>query len=224
MEIKPIGKIKCGFTDKFGIPRQSGRVSSIIGKIVLEKEYSHPDCFRGLDEFSHLWIVFGFDKCDGKWSNTVRPPRLGGNERRGVFATRSPYRPNNLGLSVVKIEKITLGENTEITVSGIDLLDGTPVFDIKPYLPTADLIVGAKGGFASEKNDYRLEVKIDCKIDEIDKTTIDAICGCIADDPRPAYHDDERIYKMDYDGYKISFAVKDSAATIISIEKTNPNT
>ena len=224
MEIKPIGKIKCGFSDKFGIPRQSGRVSALTGKIVLDKEYSHPDCFRGLDEFSHLWIVFGFDKCDGKWSNTVRPPRLGGNERRGVFATRSPFRPNNLGLSVVKIEKIALGENAEITVSGIDLLDGTPVFDIKPYLPTADLVPSAKGGFASEKNDYRLAVKIDCDYAEIDKTTMDAICGCISDDPRPAYHDDERIYKMDYDGYKISFTVSSNTASIISIEKTNPNT
>ncbi|MBR2989276.1 MAG: tRNA (N6-threonylcarbamoyladenosine(37)-N6)-methyltransferase TrmO [Clostridia bacterium] len=219
MEIKPIGKIRSGFTDKFGIPRQSGRVSQVVGEIVLEREFSSPDCLRGIDEFSHLWIIFCFDRCDGKWSNTVRPPRLGGNERRGVFATRSPFRPNNLGLTVAKIEGVSFGENTTIKVSGIDLLDGTPVFDIKPYLPTADIVSCATGGFASENNSHKLGVEIACQTDEIDQTTLDAILGCIADDPRPAYHDDQRIYKMDYNGYKIEFSVLDNTATVISIKK-----
>lgn len=219
MEIKPIGKIRCGFTDKFGIPRQSGRVAQLVGEIVLEREFSSPDFLRGIDEFSHLWIIFAFDRCEGKWSSTVRPPRLGGNERRGVFATRSPFRPNNLGLTVAKIENITFGENTIISVSGIDLLDGTPVFDIKPYLPTADIVNDATGGFAKQVNDYRLAVEIACPTTGVDEKILSAIVGCIADDPRPAYHDDERIYKMDYSGYKIEFSVLNTTATILSIKK-----
>lgn len=223
MEIKPIAEIKCGFTDKFGLPRQSGRVSALSGKIVFKKEFSHPDCFRGLDEFSHIWIVFGFDRCDGKWSNTVRPPRLGGNERKGVFATRSPFRPNNLGLSVVQLDDIEYGENTTLTVSGLDLVDGTPVFDIKPYLPTADCISNAMGSFASTQNSHHLEVVFTCDTSILPRATLDVVLGCIADDPRPAYHDDERVYKMDFDGYKITFLVNGNTATILSIERTNPD-
>ena len=149
MEMKMIGRIHTDFATKFGVPRQSGLVPELMGKIVLEPEYRNPDAFRGLEEFSHLWLVWEFSEAvRSEWSPTVRPPRLGGNRRVGVFATRSPFRPNPIGLSCVKLEQIDLQDSRKpvIWVSGVDMMDGTPIYDIKPYLPYADSHPGAKGG------------------------------------------------------------------------------
>ena len=167
MNIKPIAHIKTDFSQKFGIPRQSGIVGELFGEIIFEKDFRDPEALRGIEEFSHLWLIFDFSKNHtGKFNPTVRPPRLGGNKRVGVFATRSPFRPNNLGLSCVKLEKINKTENSGITliVSGIDLLDGTPIYDIKPYIPYCDLKPDAIGSFAEEVKNYSLKVKYDEKI------------------------------------------------------------
>jgi tRNA-Thr(GGU) m(6)t(6)A37 methyltransferase TsaA len=161
MEIKPVAYIRTDFQDKFGIPRQSGRVPTLLGRIVFEPSYRSPEAIRGIEEFSHLWLIFGFSAAKrGRRALTVRPPRLGGNKRVGVFATRSPYRPNSLGLSLVRLERIeeSEGEGAVLVVSGVDLLDGTPIYDIKPYLPYADAKPDAIGGFGEEMRDYALEV------------------------------------------------------------------
>lgn len=217
--INKIAHIETKFKEKFGIPRQSGRVKTLSGVIVFEKEFKNPDFFRGLENFSHLWIIFGFDKARNKLpAPTVRPPRLGGNTRTGVFATRSPYRPNNLGLTLAKIERIDY-EKCEIFVSGIDILNNSPVYDIKPYIPYADYAPHAKGGFADEFSDYKLTVEYDEKIfSGICKADKETIIACIADDPRPAYKKDgDEVYKMKYGNLDVSFFVKDGIAKITEI-------
>ena len=209
-ELKPIAKIYTDFDDKFGVPRQSGRVSSLEGKIVIAPEYSDPNAFRGLENFNYIWLIFDFSLAHrDKFSPTVRPPRLGGNKRVGVFATRSPFRPNNLGLSSVKLEKIEkTSEGICLFVSGADLVNGTPIFDIKPYIPYADIHDDATEGFTETTKYHSLEVDFPQNLLNIipenkRKTLID----CLADDPRPSYHDD---------GKKFTASISIFALTIIN--------
>lgn len=228
MILKVIAYARNGHTDKFGIPRQSREESPILTRIVFEPEYNVPEALRGIEGYSHLWLLWGFSKVDS-WSPTVRPPRLGGNTRMGVFASRSPYRPNPLGLSSVRLIGI---ENGDLIVSGADVLDGTPIYDIKPYLSFSDSHPDAKNGFAEETKDYQLEVKWQVEgttsIAEdkryglgLPRDTKDAITYILAQDPRPAYQDDpEREYKMDYGGYTITFSVKKQVVVVKKIEKT----
>ena len=218
--MKIIAHIETDFKEKFGIPRQSGLVDSTKGKIVFESEYRNGDALRGLDGYSHLWIIGQFSKAvRDAWSPTVRPPRLGGNKRMGVFATRSPFRPNNIGLSCVKIERVDF-ENAEIYVSGVDMLDNTPIFDIKPYLPYVDSKADAVGGFSENYIDYALEVRISdellAKLPEEQRITILKI---LEEDPRPSYQNDsERVYGMKYADYNIRFKVSDGILTVLEIE------
>lgn len=222
MEIKPIARIKTGFKEKFGLPRNSGRVE-IAGTIVFEPEFRKAESLKGIEEYNYLWLIFDFNKSHRNcFSPTVRPPRLGGNERKGVFATRSPFRPNNLGLSCVKLVSIEKKADTGVVlnVTGVDLLNDTPIYDIKPYIPFSDCKPDATGGFSDKYKDYKLNVVVSVKTDDlIDKKTLNVIMECISDDPRPAYIDDSRIYGMKYDDYEIKFRVKGDTAEIISIER-----
>lgn len=215
MTLKVIAYARNGHTDKFGIPRQSREESPIVTRIVFEPEYRVPEALRGIEGYSHLWLIWGFSEVDS-WSPTVRPPRLGGNIRMGVFATRSPFRPNPLGLSSVRLLGI---ENGELIVSGADLLDGTPIYDIKPYLSFSDSHPEAKNGFAEEHKGYRLEVIGDR--DSAPESVWREIEYILAQDPRPAYQNDpERVYKMDYAGYTVSFSVNKQTVLVKKIQKT----
>ncbi len=220
--MKIIAHIKSGFPTKFGIPRQSRLVDSIKAQIIFEPEFRNPDALRGLEGFSHLWLIWKFSESAKSESLTVRPPRLGGNKRVGVFATRSPFRPNPIGLSCVKIESIESTEEsgTVINVSGADLMDGTPIYDIKPYLPNADCVPDAIGGFADEVKDYSLKVIIPDEISkELDEDFRDTITQILSNDPRPSYHDDpERVYGFPYCGKEIKFKVSGDLLTVVSIE------
>ena len=222
MEIKPIGYIRTDFKDKFGIPRQSGRVPGLTGRIVFEQEYRNSEALRGIEEFSHLWLIFGFSHAKrSRNSLTVRPPRLGGNTRVGVFASRAPFRPNSLGLSAVKLEGIekTEAEGDALIVSGIDLLDNTPIFDIKPYLPYADCKPDAKGSFGEEFKEYALEVIFpDELLGKLPKEKRIAAMECLKDDPRPSYHDDLRTYSMSFAGYDIHFKVEQDILTVVAVD------
>ena len=220
-----IARMKSDFTTKFGIPRQSGLVQELRSTIVFEPEYRNADTLRGLEDFSHLWIIWQFSEAvRSDWSPTVRPPRLGGNTRMGVFATRSPFRPNEIGLSCVKLIGIeqTKDDGTVIHVAGADLMDGTPILDIKPYIPYADCHSDATGGFTDHAGDFILNV--DCpdhllKIIPEDKQA--ALLGVLSHDPRPSYQkDSERIYGLDFSGYNIRFQVVDHQLTVIEIIKT----
>ncbi len=204
--ISPIAYIESPFDTTFGVPRQSGLAESVVSKIVFTEEYKNPDALRGLTDFSHIWLIWGFSEArDKEWSPTVRPPWLGGNERVGVFATRSPYRPNSLALSCVKILSV---DNNAITVSGADLMNGTPIYDIKPYLPYADCIPQATGGFAP---DGGKTLFVQCGEEHISKIPADLQKGLLeilSKDPRPQYHQDPtRIYGMAYGGYEVKFRV-----------------
>ncbi len=220
--MKIIAKIRTPFREKFGIPRQSG-LADIPGRIIFEKAYRNPDALRGLEGFSHLWLIFSFsESVREEFSPTVRPPRLGGNQRMGVFATRSPFRPNPIGLSCVRLEKI---EDTEegpvLHVRGADLLDGTPIYDIKPYLPLADCHTEATGGFAEALADYALTVSIPEALEEkIDAKDLSVIREILAEDPRPSYQSDpDRIYHMDYASYSISFTVRDGILRVTEVKR-----
>ncbi len=220
--MKTIAKIKSGFPSKFGIPRQSGLVKNLPAQIVFEPEFRNPDAIRGLEGFSHIWLIWKFSESGESNSLTVRPPRLGGNTRLGVFATRSPFRPNPIGLSCVKIESI---EQTEkygmvINILGADLMDGTPIYDIKPYLPHSDCITDAVGGFSDEVKDYSLKVEIPDQIKErFDGQFIETITEILANDPRPSYHHNpERIYGFPYAGYEIKFRVEEDLLTVVEVE------
>ena len=223
--MKIIARIKSEFPEKFGIPRQSGLVSSLKAQIIFEEEYRNLDAVRGLDEFSHLWIIWQFSKAvRDTWSPTVRPPRLGGNKRIGVFATRSPFRPNAIGLSSVKIEKIDLdGENAPVIhVSGADLMDGTPIFDIKPYLAYTDAHPDAVGGFTETVADRRLKVEFDGELENAVPNEIKtALCDLLAEDPRPSYQNDsKRVYGLSFSGYEIGFTVDKKTLKVIKLEKS----
>ena len=222
--MKIIGHIQSDFTTKFGIPRQSGIVKEIKGKIILEKEYRVPEAFRELEGFSHIWLIWQFSEAVREnWRPTVRPPMLGGNTRVGVFATRSPYRPNSIGLSAVKLEKIEYTEDygPVLHVSGADLMNGTPIYDIKPYLPFADSIPDATDGFAGKTIREKLTVDFPEELMKIiPEEKREALVAVLADDPRPTYIDDsERIYGISYGGYEIKFRVKDNILAVIKTEK-----
>lgn len=224
MEI--IATIRSDFPTKFGIPRQSGLVEELRATVVFEPEYRSPDALRGLEDFSHLWLIWQFSEAvRDKWSPTVRPPRLGGNARMGVFATRSPFRPNPIGLSCVRLEGIRrepeLGHVLE--VSGADLMDGTPILDIKPYLPYADCHPEALGGFAPTGG---AELEVDCPpalLERLPEDKARALLGVLSRDPRPSYqHDPDRVYGMDFAGHNIRFSVSGSTLTVLSIEALKP--
>ena len=218
-KIRPIATMRSDFPTKFGIPRQSGLVESLRSAIVFEPEFRNPDALRGLDAFSHLWIIWQFsESITDHWSPTVRPPRLGGNTRIGVFATRSPFRPNSLGLSCVKFIELeeTKDFGTVIHVAGADLMDGTPIFDIKPYIPYADSHPEALGGFTASAGDFILNVNFPKELLQnlpCEKQT--AIMELLSHDPRPSYQDDpDRIYGLNFAGYDIRFTVANSTLNV----------
>lgn len=220
--MKVIAKIYTDFTEKFSIPRQSG-LAKTVGKIVFEKEFAIDDALRGIDQYEYLWLIWEFSQNKNKkWSPTVRPPRLGGNKRVGVFATRSPFRPNPLGISSVKLLEVRKEEaGTVLFVEGADMLDGTPIYDIKPYLPYTDSHPDARYGFAREGLDHKLKVVFDEYTEQMCHEDMkNELISIIEQDPRPAYIEEpERIYGMAYGGYDVRFTVQDNVATIISINK-----
>lgn len=220
--MKVIAKIYNGYTSKFGIPRQSG-LAPVLSKIVFEPEYRVKDAFRGIDGFSHLWLIWLFDKAIQKeWTPTVRPPKLGGNVRMGVFATRSPFRPNSMGLSSVRLVGVEFDEKLGpvLVVEGADLMDGTPILDVKPYLPYTDCHADATGGFALQDT-VGQEVEIsDSLCQNLDERTLLEIRHILAQDPRPSYHDDkDRVYGFEYSGLEVKFTADGQKFTIVSIEK-----
>lgn len=235
-----IAHIQTALAEKFGVPRQSGLVEELKGRIVFEPEFRNKDALRGIEGFSHLWLLWDFSEvsakreksadgegCVPEWNATVRPPRLGGNERVGVFATRSPFRPNPIGLSCVKLESVDYSatDGPCIIVSGIDLMDGTPIFDIKPYIPYADCRPEATGGFTDTTQKRTLSVVIPEKIkalkaaESFTEADFTALGGVLGQDPRPAYHEDsERIYRMTFLNKTISFKVENQTAEVVNIE------
>ena len=212
--MKIIAHIKTDFKEKFGIPRQSGLVEETQGKIIFEKEYRTPEAFRGLEEFSHIWILWNFSKAEREeWSPTVRPPLLGGNKRMGVFATRSPFRPNPIGLSCVKLEKIehTKEHGIVLYVKGADLMDGTPIYDIKPYLAYADSHPEATGGFTENLSERKVSVVIkDDNFYNIPTQKQKEIIKILEQDPTPSYKKDGKIYGMSYGDYEVKFYIEDN--------------
>ena len=221
--MKIIARIHNAFDEKFGVPRQSGLADEMISTIVFEPEYRVDEALRGIEEFSHLWLIWAFDRAEReRWSPTVRPPRLGGNRRIGVFATRSPYRPNPIGLSCVKLDRVEqTKEGPVLVVRGADLMDGTPVLDIKPYLPYADRIDGATGGFTDENEKRKLTVVFPQPLKEkIDPDKIKALYGVLEQDPRPSYQqDDGRVYGVSFSGWNIRFRVSSLELTVVEVEK-----
>ena len=220
--MKIIARIKSDFPEKFGIPRQSGLVEELKSTIIFEPEYRNADALRGLEDFSHLWLIWQFSEAvRQQWSPTVRPPRLGGNTRMGVFATRSPFRPNAIGLSSVKILGIesTKDFGTVIHVAGADLMDGTPIFDVKPYIPYCDSHSDAVGGFTVDADDYLLQVDIPEELlTKIPEDKRDALIGVLSHDPRPSYQrDSDRVYGLDFAGFNVRFTVNNKVLCVISI-------
>lgn len=222
--MKVIAHIHTDFPTKFGLPRQSGIVEELKASIVFEPEYRNPEAFRGIEGFTHIWLIWAFSETRrDTWSPMVRPPRLGGVKRMGVFATRSPFRPNSIGLSCVKLEQVEL--YTEygpvLKVSGADLMDKTPIYDIKPYLPYTDSRPEAEGGFADPVKDYSLEVIFPEQwLEMIPEDHREALIGVLAHDPRPSYQKDPlRVYGFEYCGFDIRFTVKDNTLTIYEINR-----
>lgn len=220
--LSPVATIHTDFKEKFGIPRQSGRAPSLTAKIVFEPSFRNEDMLRGIDGFSHLWLLFDFSATrQSGYSATVRPPRLGGNTRVGVFASRSPFRPNHIGLSCVKLLGIerTKTDGTVLLVSGADLLDGTPILDIKPYLPFADCITDATGGYAAEHSGDKLRVVFaDGVLEKIPAEKRTGLTECLTDDPRPSYQDDGREYGMKFGQLDIRFTVNGDTLTVLSVQ------
>ena len=220
--MKIIGRIETDFKEKFGIPRQSGLVKESKGRILFEKEYNVPEAFRGLEDFSHIWVLWQFSEAVREgWSPTVRPPLLGGNKRMGVFATRSPFRPNSVGLSALRLDRVELNakEGVVLHVSGADLLDGTPIYDIKPYLPYADSIPDAVGGFTENLEERRLEVDFpDELLYKVADSKKNALVAVLAADPRPSYQNDpEREYGMSFAQYEVKFRVEGKRLTVTDL-------
>lgn len=217
-EMKIIARIRTPFKTKFGIPRQSGVAAEVKGEIVFEPDYRETEAVRGLEGFSHIWLIWCFTEAvSDKWSPTVRPPRLGGNVRMGVFATRSPFRPNPIGLSSVKLERIeyTADRGPVLHVRGADLMDGTPIFDIKPYVAYADSHPAASGGFTDTAEFKKLRVELD---DGVTEPLPEGLFEVLENDPRPRYHDDpERVYGMEYGGREVKFRVRGDILTVIEI-------
>ena len=218
--MKIIARIRTDFKEKFGIPRQSGLVDSLRARIVFEPEYIVREALRGIEDFSHLWLIWGFSENGGEWSPTVRPPRLGGNKRVGVFATRSPFRPNPIGLSCVVLEKIEDSKNGKIlVVSGGDLADNTPIYDIKPYLPYVDSVPEALGGFAEEHKNHFLQVEMPIELKEkLTENQIQNITELLSLDPRPSYqNDEERIYGLSFEDLQIKFKYEDNEIIVCDL-------
>lgn len=231
--MKIVAKIHTDFKTKFGVPRQSGLVKGLKGRIVFEPEFRNAEALRGLEGFSHIWLLWDFSEAhrdDEGWSPTVRPPRLGGNQRMGVWATRSPFRPNNIGLSSVRISKIELhtSKGPIIEVEGADLMDGTPILDIKPYLPFTDSHPEARGGFAEEQNKKMepLKVEIPSQIEVLfDSEKLETLNGVLAADPRPHYQQDpERTYALEFAGYEVKFYVREGCAIVIEAHPISDST
>ena len=222
--VKPIARIYTDFSDKFGIPRQAGVVQELEGRIVFEPEYRNEDALRGIEDFSHLWLIWQFSEAVREdWSPTVRPPRLGGNVRMGVFATRSPFRPNALGLSCVRLLAVekSSGEGTVLKVAGADILSGTPIYDIKPYIKYADSRPEAVCGYVDQLEERSLKVVFPSELSEriSDTSVIPALIETLRLDPRPSYHDDpSRIYGLSFAGYNVKFHVTDKVMTVIDVQ------
>ena len=219
-----IARIHSDFPTKFGIPRQSGLTDALISKIVFEPKFRNPDCLRGIEQWSHLWLLWHFDRIeDGLWSPTVAPPKLGGKTRVGVFATRSPFRPNPIGLSSVKLERVeqhpALGP--VLHLSGADLMDGTPILDIKPYLPHVDSHVEALGSFTEKTKEYFIPVEIpDELLEKIPADRREALKKVLEQDPRPSYQNsEERVYGLSFAGMEIKFQVKDQVLHVVGAER-----
>lgn len=226
MEILPIAIIRTDFPEKFGIPRQSGLAASLQARIVFEPQFRNHDALRGLEDFSHIWLIWEFSanrRPEGEWQPMVRPPRLGGNKSMGVFATRSPFRPNPLGLSCVELEGIEYDdpEGPVMLVRGADLMDGTPIYDIKPYIRYADSRPHAVCGYVEELKERSLKVVLPHDVAEkvSDKTKLPALLQTLGLDPRPSYHDDpERVYGLSFAGMNVRFSVSDGVLTVLDIE------
>lgn len=228
LRIEPIAEIRTDFREKFGLPRQSGLVPALRGEIIFRPAYSQPEAIRGIADFSHLWLIWGFhaaQKQEGKgWSATVRPPRLGGNTRLGVFATRAPYRPNPLGLSCVRLEQVFAEEQpVRLIVSGVDLLDGTPIYDIKPYIPLADCKPEASEGYTAETRQHILRVDFPAELLSLfPAEKQQAALEILRLDPRPGYSDDpERQYGISYAGLDIRFRVSGDLLTVCAVIPVN---
>ena len=223
--IQPIARMKSDFPTKFGIPRHSGLVEELRSTIVFEPSFRNPDTLRGIEGFSHLWLIWHFSEAvRDNWSPTVRPPRLGGNTRMGVFATRSPFRPNNLGLSCVKLLGVeqTANNGTVLHVAGADLMDGTPIFDIKPYIPYSDCHSAASGGFTDTAGDFLLEVIFpEDLLNLLPADKRDAARAVLSHDPRPSYQRKPgRLYGLNFAGFDIRFTVEENILTVQAVEKT----
>ena len=221
--MRPVARIRSDFPEKFGIPRQSGIVESLEAKIVFEPEFRVTDAVRGLEDFSHIWLIWEFSEAvRDTWSPTVRPPRLGGNVRMGVFATRSPFRPNPIGLSCVKLLKVEQDETLGpvLTVAGADLMDGTPIYDIKPYIPYADCHPEAKGGFTTNIEMKSLTVDFPAELlAKVPEEKRDALIGVLEQDPRPRYQKDpERVYGLSFAGMEIKFTVSDRTLSVVELK------
>ena len=220
--VQPIAYIHTDFKEKFGIPRQSGRAPSLTAKIVFTPQFRNAEALREIEGFSHLWLLFDFSLAHKKeWSPTVRPPRLGGNKRVGVFASRSPFRPNPIGLSCVKLIRVeqTLDEGAVLIVSGADLLDGTPILDIKPYLPFADCIPDATAGYAGEHQHDGVEVIFPAPLlEKIPPEKRAGLMDCLKDDPRPSYQDEGRNYGMRFADFDVKFTVENGVLTVMEVE------
>ena len=222
--MKKIAVIRTDFPTKFGIPRQSGLVDELKGTVIFESEYRNPDALRGLEEFSHIWLLWEFsENLNSEWSPTVRPPKLGGNIRKGVFATRSPFRPNSIGLSSVRLKGIEHTEKygTVLHVSGADLMDGTPIVDIKPYIPYADCHPDASGGFSKDSRFPELDIVFPEHLKEkMPADKLSALIRVLRLDPRPAYQNDpERIYGFGFAGREINFTVSGGTLTVCEISE-----
>ena len=223
ISINVIARMHSDFATKFGIPRQSGLVEELRSTIVFEPEYRNNDSLRGIEDFSHLWIIWKFSEAVRQgWSPTVRPPRLGGNTRMGVFATRSPFRPNNLGLSCVRLLDVEHTEKygTVLHVGGADLMDGTPIFDIKPYIPYSDCKPDASGGFTDQAADFLLTVDFPEELlGKLPEQKREAAIGVLSHDPRPSYQkNEERVYGLTFAGFNIRFMVRDKLLTVLAVE------
>lgn len=221
--IHAIAYMRSDFPTKFGIPRQSGLVEELRSTIVFTPEYRNPDALRGVEDYSHLWLIWQFSEAVRQgWSPTVRPPRLGGNTRMGVFATRSPFRPNSLGLSSVRLLGVehTEGYGTVLHVGGADLMDGTPIFDIKPYIPYGDCHPDATGGFTDRAKDFLLEVDFPpALLEKLPESKREAALGVLSHDPRPSYQrDSKRIYGLAFAGFDIRFQVENTTLTVLEVK------
>ena len=224
IRIRPIARMQSDFSTKFGIPRQSGLVQELRSTVIFEPEFRNPDALRGIEDFSHLWLIWQFSEAvRTEWSPTVRPPRLGGNTRMGVFATRSPFRPNNLGLSCVRLLGVEHTEQygTVLHVGGADLMDGTPIFDIKPYIPYADCQPDAAGGFTDSAGDFLLSVDFPpALLALLPEDKREAAVAVLSHDPRPSYQrKPDRIYGVSFAGFDIRFTVEDTTLTVVEILK-----